>query len=689
MRISKLILLLIIFFLSHVSFGQSAIRVNKENLQNFLSFDNDLFETSPLYREILSYLNEHEEEIKKRQLGHISNGKNFDLWGGLNHVGLNFSKNFGNFSIVLKREVAPDLFDDERWIITDTFDVVIDISQTLKDLKSHEVIEISEKNLAAFVGLNFIRSFKHIHFAHSYEEGLTLNLNKLFMNIKNFQGVETLNIEAGEILERSDSFLLTTGAFGNLPLASGLSLSAGLLGKRQILSRLLIHGVLEDEKSFANEQVRISYEKSNKNKLSLSARLIADLFKVFQVTLFKYDFEYQFTDSKVLHLSLSDSDVYEIQEDIELFNEFKKLLGQKRISTQIFRPFVVSEERRREELKKMKYQVLVYGGHKDVSTEHIQISNGNKTKAFFRHNFIKEKFREGVFNHFFKILAKSFLRVETILKKVVKESNGVRLDYQNERNLLKSKGDLNLNAQEPNLSINFKKEYSAQKLSKRERSKVVELIDDFSGADPLLANNILKGHIKSNINFYSNFSMGHDAMIFFHDLSIKEVHRIINDACKVSRRGLVGFFDRLLRKCERGLKEKYDLYTTEWSTNDYTYNTYQECKNIFEKNNRGRIKNWLYKRKFIKSCIRRKSQKSKNQKEKEIPLWRLTKFFQEIQKRIPSKVYYYRLFGLRNVHVSGHFEGMDRKGHVLFHHFDEGNFKGDSIVTNYLKNHKN
>lgn len=663
------------------NFSVDSEKLKEVQFQNF-----DLLEESPIYREILEYMDIHRERIAARQLASIDQGRDLRVWGGMNHVGINYTKGFGDFSIELKRETAPDLFDDERWLVTDTFDIYIDASKVLSNLRDMEVIDISERNLAAFAGITFKRSFRHIHFADSYEESLGFNLDKLFFAFKNFRGIDSLKIAEGEIIQKTDSFSLQIGGLGTIPLTTGLAAHAGAIIKYQKLSDVLIQGVLPDERSTAEERTRVSFVKSKDFSIGVSAGLVADFLGVLQMTLLKFDFEYSLFESHTAYLSLKESDFDQIESNEEMLEAFKGLLKQKSLNKSALSNFLVSEEERKRENSRMKYSALIYGGYKDLKTEHIQISKDGIVKSFFRHNFEASKYRENIFSRLFNIIVKSFLKVNSIVNKSVVETDSVRMEYRNERNLLKSKEDLVFSNQDPNLSINFRRNYSSYELNKYEKRRLIELLDHFSGADPLLADNIERGVITKGVEFNSLFSIGFDAMVYFHELPVQKVYQVFEESCEASRKGVKGILDRILKTCERKLKKKYDTYMIEWKVSDYGADTYQSCKSDFNKYKKKKIfVSSRRKRLFMESCLQKVALKSEERREKELPVWRLSSLMREIHKRVPSKVHYFELFGLQNVHVHGTFEGLNEQDQLIFHHFNEGIFKGLGVVANYKK----
>ena len=646
--------------------------------------DLDLTEESPLYREILGYLNANHQQIAQRQLREIDNG--LKAWGGLNHVGLSFSKGFGDFSIELKRQVAPDLFDDERWLVTDTFDIYIDASHVLSNLKDQEVIDISEKNLALFAGITFKRSYTHVHFADTYEKALGFNLDKLFFSFKNYQNANILNLAPSEFIKKEDSFSLQAGGLGSIPITSGLAAHVGALLTYQKLGITTVLGVSEEDASYQGERLRISSEKSKEVSAGVTAGLVADFLGLLQISLLKFDFSYGLKDSYKLYLSFSQNDLLFLKENPDVFSALTKTLKHQLGRKEVLLPYLVSEEQRRLETSKLKYSVLIYGGFKNIRTEHIDISKGGNIYTFFRHNYERSRYKENVFSRLFHVLMKAGTKLSSFINRDRFETDNVRVEYESSHNLIETKGDLVFNQEKSNLSLNFMRDFYAYKLRKKEKKRVLDLLDHFSGADPRLADQIEKGLVSRSVSFNTMFSMGGEALENFHNLSKSKVYKVFEESCEASRSGLKSFFGRFLKTCERSLKKSYDLYQKERLYSNYTSALYISCeRDLLSYKSKRRRTSARRKRMFLESCLQKKAQKSVQKLVEEIPLWQLSFLMRNIHKRVPSKVHFYQLFGFKNVFVHGEFTGKNSQELSVNHHFREGLFKGLGTVSNSMK----
>ncbi len=683
-----IITLLVAFSPSALSFEN--FKVNESTLENReIAEGFDLINESPLYSEILEYLEVHSQDIADREMRIVDEGRNLSVWGGMNHVGINFAKGFGTFSIELKREVAPDLFDDERWLVTDTFNIYIDATKVLNQLKNDEVIDITERNLAAFAGLTFKRSYTQVHFADDYQRALGFNLDKLFFSFKNFRNLEALNIQENEFIKKEDSFSLQAGGLATAPLTTGLAAHVGALVKYQTMATTTLQGVAEEERSYPGERVRVSVEKEKLKSLGATAGLVADFMGILQMTLLKLDFTYELKESFKTYLSFNEEHLAHLDTYQGLAGELRNIFKGRGFDRQVIAPFLVSEEQRRKETSNFRYNVLLIGGKKSKQTEHIQLTQNGVHKSFFRHNFENVKYIENVFSRFFQILIKSFLKVNSLVNKAVTETKNVRMEYSSEENLLKTKDDLIFEEKTEKLSLNFIREFYAYKLKKLSRERLVSLMDNFSGVDPQIINQIEDGSLERSVDFRSTYSLGHEAMKHFHNLSLNQVYDIFDNACESQRKGIKGFFSRLFKSCEKKLKKAYDLYQVEWRVEDYTPDVYQACRQSLDRYRYNNDRNTFSPRKkrmFMNSCMQKISPKKVGQRKRELPVWRLARLSTELEQRVPSKNFYFQLFGHANVHVHGEISGLDQNGFQFQHYFREGIFQGLGIVNNYKKN---
>ncbi len=651
----------------------------------------DLVEHSPIYRDILSYFGQHYQSISERQLRASNNGQDLVLWGGLNHIGLSYTKPFANFNVELQRQVAPDLFEDRRFIVADIMNIYIDAVKLLGSLKDRGIIEISEKKLLAFSGLTFKRSYQYIHFAESYQKAITLNLNRLFFSFLNFRSNSFLQLAPYEMLTKEDYFGVQGGALGNLPLTTGLSASIGGIVNYYKLAKTEIQSLgPEDQKERRDEALRMSFQTSKVLQTGFQAGVLADFFQIIRVTLFGFDFNYALGSSYKINLSLNREAIREVQERSALTEQIGRILKHKMPNLEVLAPHLVSEERRRKEVLKSKYYLLLFGRFKNQETQYIQIAKEGRVKTFFRHNFEKSNYREDFLGWLTAMALRSFLRLDGWVKKGLVESKGLRIEYDSNRNLIKSREDLVLKENDEKLSLNFFREFYVYKTmglwGKSYKKRILKLLENYSGADPLIPKRLREGQLVGPFRFKTRLSLGKAAIDYFNNLSLNEVYDKIDNLCEVKGKSKIWRWLRNpFRRCQRKLRRNYDDYLKEQLYDDYTAKQYSNCRKRVKRLRRGRYYSSSRKRKLIKSCLQKVSKKPFKRAVVEIPLWRLRFFLQNMHDESRTKLDIYSFFGWNNVFIDGNFQAKRSDGRGIFiNFFKEGVFRGTGIVSKYL-----
>lgn len=643
--------------------------------------NSDLEGESDLYRQINQYLIENRLKIEER---YLSNLRNPSIWGGMNHIGLRFSKGFGDFSIELKRDVAPDLFSDDKWLVTDTFEVVVDATKLLSRLKNEEAIEISEQNLALFAGVSFRRKYTYMHFSDSYEMALGFNLDKLFSGHNSFKKGAYLDLGPDEFIKREDSFSLQAGGLGTIPLTSGIGAHFGALIKYQNLATATVQGVTLEDESYDGEKLRISAEKTKEFSVGAVTGVVADFFNILRLSLLKFEINYSLSESHKGYYSLSQQAIDEYKGNDHFHSNIQSLLSHKSYDKDLLKEFLVTEEERKTENLKTKYSLLLYGGHKQAETEQIDLTSQNQSKRFFRHNFSKSIYRDNIFSHLFSGVFKALLNLPMVVNQDEYRDDFLRVEYESEKDLVKSKEDLRVTEGEEKLSMNFKTSYFSYRLKKKPKEKLIKLLDHFSGVDPEIVARIERGELSHSVNFESIFSIGKDGLEHMHNLSYQDVYAIIDKSCDAQRKkGLFDFLKGLLKICERKLMRSYDRYNLERITKDYTNEAYELCSGDYQTYRKSKF--WVSprrKRLFFQSCMQQRLRKSEKEVQGELPIWRLATLMKDFQDQVPSKLHYYELFGYANMHVHGELSGENEHGQSFFHNFREGMFKGLGVVSN-------
>tara|TARA_R110002072_G_scaffold64203_5_gene159683 strand:+ start:14668 stop:16842 length:2175 start_codon:yes stop_codon:yes gene_type:complete len=659
------------------------------------SFGNshDLSEDNPLYREILGHFQSRYQQIGKDQIAAINNGKKLSVTGGLNHVGISYHKPFANFSVNFNRQVAPDLFHDTRWIVTDTMDIYIDAQKLLTNMSDHDVIDIDEKQYALFAGITFKRTYRYVHFAESYEKGLAFNLDNLFLGFTNFRSKNFLEMQPYEFMTKEDSLSFSAGGVGAIPLGYGFNASAGVLVQFEKLSKVEVQSIGIEDNGEEGEFLRVSYEKEKSKKVGASASLVYDFLGLLRISLLRYDFSLEKKSSKRINLRFLESDKEELQSKGTLAKNVHNMLRLKDPKSEVIQDYVVSKEERESEIRNSKYSALIIGGYKKQKTQMVNIEKDGILKTFFTHNFEKTKYVENLWSKIFGIVLKSFLKLDSVVNKTFTDTKSFRVEYESVENLVKSKGDIDLTSESEKLSINFVRDYYAfnttKGLGSRHRKKIVDVANRFSGLDPLIIDYIEDKRIVGPLNLEINYVVGKDGINYFNHLTVNNVYDLIKENCDGEAKGIFKFFRSLFSSCKKKLQRKYDRYLEERDADDYTKEVYELCRKKvkkYYKKKRRRFRFLSFRKKYmIKSCIKKNTIRDRDIALKQVPLWRYQEFMQAVFDKSSHKASLFNYFGYQNVYQNGQLMARDTEDNSFVRYFSEGVFKGTGLVDNYLR----
>ena len=641
--------------------------------------DLDLAENNPLYTQILNELGSTYDQIGQRQADAVLNDNDFAVYGGLNNVGIRYSKEFIDFSINVGRTVAPDLFSD-KWLVTDQFTISIDASKLLTNLKDQGTVDFSEAQYGAFAGVSFKRVYRFVHFAESYSEGLLLHFDRLFLGFLKFQNKDFLNLGHYEFIQKEDSLSFKAGAIAGGPIYGPISGSVGVLATFEKLSRVDVEAIHPDERSHDNEKLRISFEKTKSASLGVSASVGIEFLKLLRITLLKYDFSYKLEESRKTYLSFFESDYAKLKTDSYYSAQVKRILKGQKADLMALKKNVVSLEQRKTEQKNSKYGVLLWGGQKEAKTQQIEISKNGKVKRFFRHYYEKIKFKQNIFSRLMSILTKSLLKLDSVVNKDSSDSKKVIVEYSSEQNLVNSKKDINL-TEEEKLSMSFAHEFYTFKTDGKRRSKhkkaALEILNKYSGVSPLAIKLFEQDAIVGPVSIKSDYKVNKAGMDYILNHSKKKMASLYKTMCSKKSKSKFKWFRNLFNGCLRKMKKSTERFYTEWEHDDYTSTSKEIC------NKKSRKYRFFKRYRMRRRCMKSIAKRELSRDLKIVPLWRFKDVAQSIYLEHKSKTDIFNFYGVSNVFHYGHFKATKQNGFPFVSYFDEGNFSGLGVVDNY------
>ncbi|MGZ3808517.1 MAG: hypothetical protein ACXVCE_10550 [Bacteriovorax sp.] len=641
------------------------------------------FETkNNLYQQILDEMNQEYDHIGKREAARVLSNHSTSITGGLNSIGFTYKRPFVDFSVSVDRNLAPDLFDNTRWIVTDNFSIFIDASRVLSNLKGQKVIDITQQNLAAFAGVVFKRTFTWVHYANTYEEGLTTHFEKLFLPFMALQFNNITKMDTNEMVFKEDSISVKAGGMVSAPIYSGLTGTAGVLARFEKLSRVEV--VSSPLKNEVGDEVHISYEKTKMASAGLSVGIQADFLKILRITLLSYDFSYELASSYKIYLNFRQNDLREMVPGNPVSVEIQQLLKNREGDLSVLAPYVISEEKKLAQTIEHKYNFLLLGGTKSSRTQQIEVTTDGRVKMFFRHYYERIRYTEDLVSRLFASVIFAITNSEASAAKLASDSKKVTLEYDSERNLLENHEDLNIKDNEQKLSLSFTAEFSTKKSSgfsgKKYRDRAIFILERYSGVDPLAISMVESEHLRAPFLITGQYQVNLEGIRHFNSLSVGDVFDHINGLCDEYPRNKFINFRNLFDNCRRSLQNDYMDYYKDLSHNKITADVINTC----ESKSRKYIFSSAKKRAFLKDCLSKVTYKDRDDWV-EIPLWQLKNLTSNIVNSSNSKVHYYNLFGVQNVFFYGNFNAMTEDGRDFTTSFHEGDFKGLGVVDHYMR----
>ena len=609
--------------------------------------------------------------------GKVLAGNVLTAIAGLSGVGYTLSRNFGSFSINAYRQLAPDLFDDTRWLIVDELTIVIDAQGLLGELEGDGVIDISEQNLAAFAGVSFKRVYRITHFANSYAEGLTKDYDRLVFPFRWFKADKLRSLAPYELLEKTDALSLRAGGLVSAPIGYGMAVGAGILASYERAANLSIQSLGPDDGGDVLDRVRLSYTKEKSAALEVQAKLQADFLGILKVTLFSYDFSYGLEEAQTWNITLDQHAVDSIADDSDpvLEDAVNDVIRLRSPNLDDLEDYVVSSETRKSEIMKSKYAALILGGRKEKRTEHVQTLKDGVVSSYFRHNFLKQRHVQNVLSRLLSEIFSNFLKMPTLVSNSAIESKKITMEYESSRDLVDRKEDISLDGDNVVLSVAFNHEASVTSKSKTLREYFASYLGHYTAADPSIVSLIEQEGLRPPYHFQNTYQIAQNGIVSLVSRGTKDIHGVIDDICATKPKNKLYRFRSLFNFCKWKLQKDFRNYLLEVNHKEIKVSSYKECK----KASKWYVFPWK-KRKYLEICMQKLSKRSESEALSIVPLWRLKDFLDEFVMQSKDKTDIYDLFGLANVHGYGNVSATSQLGLPMRSLYREGKWNGTGVI---------
>ncbi len=342
-------------------------------------------QNSLLYQQIHRWLGDRHVAIGQQEANQVAQFNQQFNMGSQNFSGFRWQRPFGAFSLYVDRQVSPDLFDDARWIVMDTFTVNVEAASFLGKLNEAGVVDMTEAEIAAFAGITFRRTYTTYHFATGFLAGLTSDYSRLFLPFLLHTPENALGLGDGTVIKRQDTWSVAAGGLIESPSAYGMSFSAGALAEATHDSLLTVQHIPPRDAARPGENIRVSHRSTLRRSAGVSAGLQLDFFKLLQFTLLSHDLEYGAEASKSFYLSFRPEDREKLLGgEPEASAEFAGLLQKNSPDIRWLEPWVVRLDEGSTALASSQSMLLLWGTLKKASLEQVRVIKDQVLRTFFR-----------------------------------------------------------------------------------------------------------------------------------------------------------------------------------------------------------------------------------------------------------------------------------------------------------------
>ncbi len=605
-------------------------------------------DTSPLFARITDLLEDSYQDVGEAEANILL--VNRDIGGGIqNYSGFNWTKPQANFQLWVDRQVVPNSVPGGfNWIVQDRQGIQISAKSLISNLVDLELIEINTTQFAAFVNLQFTRSYEYLHYANSYKEGLTSDYSKLFLPFLKFNREFALNnMEDNEIIKKKDIFHFTTGGLVTTPTWYGLSLEGGAFFDVATKHETTLYK-LSPQRSKDGEFLKVSAEKSNIKVGAVQLQAQLDFFNLIKLALVTWNLSYEYDKTYKSYLEFEGEDRTFLYDDGDKrTTELDKIISNNSDKVRSLKPYLITEEEHLKETLSSEVNFLLLGKARKKGTELVKVTNNGYEKTFFKTYDSTLFFIQNFWSRLIGVIAYKLFKIETWIKRRVEIYKNFELEYEKGPAPTKP----HIVEDESKFSVNLEYNITTERTHNNEDTKykkqIIDFTKNFTDLPSGVIDNIQSNEIIGPMSLFSSIRLGKESFQFFNNLATNQAFYFlamtcgadsINWANPMIRRQLLKSSLRYKNdRCTKSIGRLYLKYVKE--LNDYAY----------------------------------------------IDLIVFSKIIKYIQHNAVGISGILGLFGENNVFITGQFQGIHRPSKLPFqHYFKKGKYKGLGVIDNFV-----
>jgi hypothetical protein len=571
----------------------------------------------------------------------------YNLGGGVqNFSGFSWHKPQTNFQLYANRELAPDLFS-ERWIVHDTFVIKIEASSLITNMRELDLIEITDEGISAFAGMQFQRTYHYWHFAETFLKGLQADYSKLFLSFLYFNAHHILNMDEYELMRREDQFSINAGGTVTSPPYYGMSFNGGVIANVSFKNEVSAQAIGAADFPKKEEFLRISQDKSYNVGADIHLGLQLDFFNLLKLSLLSYDLDYDYAESKKLHLSFYEKDRSDLSTDSGN-KEFKSIINGHVKKINFWKKNIIQMDERVKQNLNSKYAVLLFGNIRKKETEQINVIKDGVEKTFYRNYSSTKKIVQNLWSRLFGSIIHAIFDFNSSIKNSAELERKMTIEYEKTQSQVHS-GAYVKNSEEFSVELVYK--FFAAKTHRWQdkfyRNQALYHLGKYTNLDEHYLMLIESDKLRGPMQLTTTLRVESRGLKYFNFLPESEVFYAIASVCKSKKRHKwvnpqkrAKMLKRLQfgkDACVKSIAKRYLKYSQE-------YHRYGDINlNSFKR--------------FLGSYF----------------------------KKIRSYHDIYLLFGTDNVFLNGNLSATTDDGAPFQNYYKSGQFRGLGVIDSYMR----
>lgn len=638
-------------------------------------------QNSSLYQKVIDSIeNEYTHYLLDKSNETTTNNESIIFKG--NAIG--FEWNYGDLEFYIKgtRNIAPDLFDDKRWVVSDQFEISFDLTHFFNPdgTSSNE----SSPSGSDFKGMGKIvlrQIYTYRHYANDLKEALTGGLDRLFVPFRVWRKEGLELIGENEYFAREDYIALMAQGALYTPLYGPLSLrGAGLLKFEKVGEASLQKVSSQNNES---KDVFISNEQKAIKNVGLSLGIELNVGDFLRSQLMGLNFNYQYENSKSINLLVNANEFVKADTSLDEGQALDKVLkgnwGEN--EQKLLAHYIHSSEVSKKEVQEFNWLAILLQGNNKKSTQSISVVNQDQETTFFKHYFEKNlTLTDPLTKLLNDLLGGNYF--PSLLKNSYIENKKVSLEYQGQEDVLVSKNDFNQKS--GNFSLEFKELIHINNkwpiLTTKIKEKIIKRLEgqigqnnDFSMA---LKTNLLSPPYKLELSHLVNKKGIESIQLRNYAQNLDILANIYQSPFDEKKNFIQKLFDHSVK-----VKKTFDSF---WYAQAH-HPIRSSWRKICRAQTRERYLfwnpfTWRQSHAFYSACLGSLSLKNQEERLRMIPLWSLKDFLDQLFIFSHERNDLVQLFGEKNIYSYGSCSAKNLQGNIWQRYLRIGEFSTAGVI---------